>query len=107
MPTYTYEAVLVPPEAAEKARQRQKAVRISYWKMFGDEPPGWLVGTGYLDGNRFILEEEFITREIVVKTQTFGFIAFQKPMQGDIVDRGWILTFCEKIEYDGRRCVIS
>lgn len=107
MPTYVYENVLVPPEAAEKATRRRKAVRISYWKMYGDEPPGWLVGTGFLEGNKFVLEKEFITQELVVKSETFGFIAFQKPGEGNIVDRGWILTFCEKIEFDGKRCVIS
>lgn len=106
MPTYMYETVSIPPEAAEKTKERRKAVRISYWKMLGEEPPGWVIGKGFLEGNRFVLEEEFIARELVIKSEAFGFIAFQKPEHGDLVDRGWILTFSEKIEYDGKRCVI-
>uniref|UniRef100_A0A7C5U7P3 Uncharacterized protein n=1 Tax=Caldiarchaeum subterraneum TaxID=311458 RepID=A0A7C5U7P3_CALS0 len=107
MPTYVYEAVQFPTEAADKVQRRRKAVRISYWKMFGEEPPGWLVGVGYIDGNKFVLEEEFIAQELVVKSETYGLIAFQKPEGGTVVDRGWILTFSDKIEFDGKRCVIS
>lgn len=106
MPSFVYDKVLLPEEAAEKSKTLKKAVRISYWKMFGEEPPGWLIGVGRMEGNKFVVEQEFVAQELIVKTQTFGYIAFQKPEHGDLIDRGWILTFSDRVEFDGKKCVI-
>nr|BAL53397.1 hypothetical protein HGMM_F06G04C06 [uncultured crenarchaeote] len=107
MPTYTYEKIMMPDEAVERARNSRKTVRISYWKKFGDDPPGWLVGVGRIEGNRFILEEEFVAEELLLKTDAYGFVGFQRPEQGEAVDRGWIIAFAGEVKYDGQRCIIS
>ncbi|MEM0349405.1 MAG: hypothetical protein QXE96_03740 [Candidatus Caldarchaeum sp.] len=107
MPTYIYEKILMPGEAAERAKTAGKAVRISYWKKFGDDPPGWLIGVGRIEGNRFVLEEEFVAEELLLKTDAYGLVGFQRPEQGEAVDRGWIIAFADNVDYDGRRCIIS
>ncbi|MEM4280700.1 MAG: hypothetical protein QW470_01480 [Candidatus Caldarchaeum sp.] len=106
MPTYVYEDVLLPEEALSLVSSR-KAVRINYWKKFGEDQPGWLVGVGRIQGRKFVLEEEFVAQELVIKSTAYGLIAFLKPEEGQTVDRGWIVTFYENIEFDGRRCVIT
>jgi len=106
MPTYVYDDVLLPEEASRLA-DGHKAARINYWKKFGDDPPGWLVGLGRIQGRKFVLEEEFVAQELVINAASYGFIAFQKPEDGRTVDRGWIIAFYHKVVFDGRRCVIT
>ncbi|MEM0383420.1 MAG: hypothetical protein QXS57_05460 [Candidatus Caldarchaeum sp.] len=107
MPTYVFDSTLMPEEASRLAESRRRVARINYWKKFGDDSPGWVVGVGRIEGNRFVLEEEFIAVELVVEARSFGFIGFQKRDVGEEVDRGWIITFFDRIEFDGRRCLIS
>jgi hypothetical protein len=41
MPTYIYDKIVTPPIDRQSL---SKVARISYWKAYGEEPPGWLVG---------------------------------------------------------------
>ncbi|MCS7129254.1 MAG: hypothetical protein NZ919_01245 [Candidatus Caldarchaeum sp.] len=107
MPSYIFESTHMPDEAVDLANSRRRVARINYWKRFGEDRPGWLVGVGRIEGNRFVLEEEFIAYELVVESKTYGFIGFQKREGEEEVDRGWIITFFNKIQFDGQRCVIT
>jgi len=107
MPTYVYDETVMPDEARELSRKQLKAARISYWKKFGDGSPGWLVGLGRVMGNRFVVEEEFVAETLVVNTASYGFIAYQSDAEGRTVDRGWIITFYQRVDFDGKHCIIS
>jgi len=104
MPTYVYDRIVAPPI---DRRSLSRVARISYMKGFGEEPPGWLVGLGVLEENRFILVEEFVARKLSIKAASYGMVGFQTPENGDAVDRGWILVPYKNISFDGENCVIE
>jgi hypothetical protein len=104
MPTYIYDKIVTPPIDRQSL---SKVARISYWKAYGEEPPGWLVGLGVLNENRFILKEEFIAPKLSIKTSSYGMVGFQTPQDGMTVDRGWILVPYKNVFFDGEHCVIE
>ena len=87
-------------------RDGSKVVRVSYVKKYGEEEPGWLVGYGRFEGNRFVLEGEFTARQVIIRSESYGLVAYQTTPAGEVVDRGWIMARYRHIEYDGRVCVI-
>ncbi|MCS7094933.1 MAG: hypothetical protein NZ988_03885 [Thaumarchaeota archaeon] len=107
MSTYVYDELLLPQEALERVAKTGKVARINYIKKYGEEPPGWVIGYGRLEGRRFYLEGEVIARHLIINAKSYGMIAFQDTPSGETVDRGWILVPYTKLEFDGELCVIE
>ncbi|MEM0376066.1 MAG: hypothetical protein QXP81_07880 [Nitrososphaerota archaeon] len=107
MSTYVYDEVVMPDEGLKEVQLKGRAARINYLKSYGPEaPPGWVIGTGRLEGSRFHLEEEFVARHLIIRTKAFGMVGIQR--RGDeVYDRGWILVPYRRIEFDGEVCVIE
>ncbi|MEN3048177.1 MAG: hypothetical protein ABDH63_05295 [Candidatus Caldarchaeales archaeon] len=107
MSTFVYDELLLPEEAVEGAARTGKVARINYLKRYGEEPPGWVIGYGRLEGRRFYLEGEIVARHLIINAKSYGMIAFQDVPGGETVDRGWIMVPYRRIEFDGELCVIE
>jgi hypothetical protein len=56
-----------------------KVARINYLKSYGpDAPPGWVIGIGRIEGMKFLLEEEFVARHLIINAKAFGMVGIQK-----------------------------
>ena len=107
MSTYVYDEILIPDEGLKEVQLKGKVARINYLKSYGpDAPPGWVIGTGRLEGSKFHLEDEFVARRLIINARAFGMVGIQKR-SGESYDRGWILVPYSRIEYDGEVCVIE
>ena len=107
MPVYHYSGVELPDEGSHILGDGSRVARISYMKAMGDSGPGWLVGYGRFEGLKFVMEGEFIAKELVIRISSYGLVAYQTTPQGETVDRGWILVPYKRIEFDGNRCIIT
>ncbi|MEM3096119.1 MAG: hypothetical protein QXV62_03875, partial [Nitrososphaerota archaeon] len=65
MPVYHYSGVDVPREGQYALSGTTRVARISYMKAFGDAPPGWIVGYGRFENNKFVMEDEIVARHLV------------------------------------------
>jgi hypothetical protein len=107
MSTYVYDELLIPDEGLKEVQVKGRVARINYLKSYGpDAPPGWVIGIGRIEGSKFLLEEEFVARHLIINAKAFGMVGIQKRGE-ESYDRGWILVPYSKIEYDGEVCVIE
>ena len=106
MPSYYYDSITIPREVEHVRNGVSKVARISYVKRIGERGAKWIVGLGRLLGNRFILEEEFMVGELIIKTPSYGMFAIQRASDGTEYDRGWILVPYKKCSVNGETCIL-
>jgi hypothetical protein len=107
MSTYVYDELLIPDEGLKEVQVKSKVARINYLKSYGtDAPPGWVIGIGRIEGTKFLLEEEFVAKHLIINAKSFDMVGIQKRGE-ESYDRCWMLVPYSEMECDGEVCVIE